>query len=226
MHSTKLSASTDGVGCGARRRDGAATTAATRGTVTEKVEPCPGAEAARPAVEHARDAVDDGQPQPSPRSSRGASSSACRRTNSSKITPACRRRCRAVVLDLDAQLLADRGSPAARAPAGPRPAVAQRIGQQVLQDAAQEGGIGRDEGAGRHHHQLDAAARRAPARKAVASESNMGCRANGPLLRLEGAGIELGDVEQRVEQRFHRPQAGVDLAAEGRCPDRGRSSPR
>ena len=35
-----------------------------------------------------------------------------------------------------------------------------------------------------------------------------------PLLRLEGAGIELGDVEQRVEQRFDRAQAGVDLAAE------------
>ena len=48
----------------------------------------------------------------------------------------------------------------------------------------------------------------------MASEFEQRLQGERPLLRLEGAGVELGDVEQRIEQRFHRAQAGVDLAAE------------
>ena len=87
MQSTKLSASTAGVGCGAGDTTGADTTAATRGTVTEKVEPRPGAEASstvRSSMRAMRSTM--ARPRPSPRSSRGASSSTCRRTNSSKMT--------------------------------------------------------------------------------------------------------------------------------------------
>mgnify|MGYP000343622725 CR=1 FL=1 len=43
-HRTKLSRSIDGAGCGTGGGKGAATTAATRGTVMEKIEPSPGAE--------------------------------------------------------------------------------------------------------------------------------------------------------------------------------------
>ena len=56
--------------------------------------------------------------------------------------------------------------------------------------------------------------RAATGAKAVASEFEHRLQGERPLLRLEGAGIELGDVEQRIEQRFDGAQAGVDLAAE------------
>ena len=48
----------------------------------------------------------------------------------------------------------------------------------------------------------------------MASEFEHRLQGERPLLRPEGAGIELGDVEQGIEQRFDGAQAGVDLAAE------------
>ena len=216
MQSTKLSVSSDGVGCGVGGATGAATTAATRGTVTEKVEPWPGAEESstgRSSMRAMRSTM--ARPRPSPRSSRGASSSACRRTNSSKITA-----CLSAAMPGPLSLTSMRSSsPTRRQPSSTRGrpalglAVAQRIGQQVLQDAAQEGRVGRHEGTGRHDDQFDAAARR---HRGEGGGQRLEQRLQGerPLLRLEGAGVELGDVEQRVEQRFDRAQAGVDLAAE------------
>ena len=70
-----------------------------------------------------------------------------------------------------------------------------------------------DEGARRHHHQLDAAARR-HRREGGGQRIEHRLQGERPLLRPEGAGIELGDVEQRIEQRFDGAQAGIDLAAE------------
>ena len=70
-----------------------------------------------------------------------------------------------------------------------------------------------DEGARRHDHQLDAAAG-GDRREGGGQRFEQRLQRERPLLRLEGAGIELGDVEQRIEQRFDGAEAGVDLAAE------------
>ena len=56
--------------------------------------------------------------------------------------------------------------------------------------------------------------RAATGAKAVPSEFEHRLQRERPLLRLECAGVELGDVEQRVEQRFDGAQARIDLAAE------------
>ena len=125
----------------------------------------------------------------------------------------------AVVLHLDAQPLAAGFAPdvpAAKEHA-PRPAfglaVAQGVRQQILKDTPQESGIGGDERPGRHHDQFDAAPG-GDGGEGGGQGLEQRLQGERPLLGLEGAGIELRDIEQGVEQRFHGAQAGVDLGAE------------
>ena len=200
---------------------GAATTVGTRGTITEKVEPRPGAEArADRQVEHARDAVDDGEaeaeaPLLARRLVLGLQTDEFVEDDDLLVG----RYTRPVVPDLDTQLLAaavpdDTAAPQqhTRRPALD-PAVAQRVGQQVLQDAAQEGRVGRHESARRHDDQLDTATR-GDRREGGGERLEQRLQRERALLGLEGAGVELGDVEERIEQRFDGAQARIDLAAQ------------
>ena len=92
------------------------------------------------------------------------------------------------------------------------PAITQRIRQQVLQDTPQKGRIGRDEGPRRHQDQLGASSG-GNRREGGAQGLEQWLQGKRSRLRLERTGIELGDVEQRIQQRFDGAEAGVDLAA-------------
>ena len=93
----------------------------------------------------------------------------------------------------------------ARAPARPV-AVADRVGQEVLQHAAQQGRIALGDGAGRDVAQLDALLL-GDRRERGDQRLQQRAERHRAHLRLDRAGIELGDVEQRVEQGFDRAQA-------------------
>ena len=97
----------------------------------------------------------------------------------------------------------------ARAPARPV-AVADRVGQEVLQHAAQQGRIALGDGVGRDVAQLDALLL-GDRRERRDQRIQQRAERHRAHLRLDRAGIELGDVEQRVEQGFDRAQAVIDL---------------
>jgi len=128
-------------------------------------------------VEHARDTIDDGRPRPRPRSPAVRRLRPARRTNSSKMT-ACLSAAMPgpLFLDLDAadrRRLAAPSSTRAGRPSPCRSAAHWTAGSAGC--GAGRGRIGRHEGAARHHHQFDAR-RAATGAKAVARDSNSGCR--------------------------------------------------
>ena len=89
--------------------------------------------------------------------------------------------------------------------------VADGVGEEVLDDPAQHLGVAVDPGAGRYHHQVEAAVLGHHLELGAQRADDVGQREVGAP-RGEGAGIELGDVEQGAEQLLGGLQGVVDVA--------------
>ena len=89
--------------------------------------------------------------------------------------------------------------------------VAQSVGQDILQDAAQQRAVGAHEDIDWAEFQRQALLLRF-GKKVRAQRGKQRLQADVADFGLHHAGVELGDVEQRAQQVFHRLQRALDLA--------------
>ena len=114
------------------------------------------------------------------------------------------------VADLDANAVAAAARAEQHAAA---PRVAQRVGDEVLQDALQQQGVGADIGAARPDRQLEAAGG-GDRREFLAQRRKNLFEFDDGEVRPHRAGVELRHVEQGANEVFEAGQGEVDLASE------------
>ena len=154
------------------------------------------------------------RPRPRPRATLAPWSS---RWNSWKIARCFDvRNAEAGVVDVDAQLAA--AAPAADQHAALR-RVFDRVGDEVLQQPAQQPAVGAHRERAGHEHELEALLAR-QRRELDLELAQQLVDAEADDLRLHRAGVEPRDVEQRAEDLLDRLERGVDVADEPARPRR------
>ena len=181
---------------------------AASGTVTEKREPRPGREFELHRVaEEFAEPVDDGEAETEP-----AAAVRPRARQPVELAenapPLVLGNAGAGIADVDAQLIA------AAAAADHDAAlfrVAHGVGDKVEQDALQQDRVARHPGVARDNAQAEPLLARRVGEGGLDAIEQPGERELGEV-GLEDAGLELGHVEQRLEQVVHRSDRGVDAA--------------